>query len=193
MSRISASEHADAPEMHQLLAQAEASMGYLPNDVLSLSHWPELLKSLGGLIRTVLESGEVDPDLKRLIGIISSRTQGCTYCATHSSYAANKLGVTAEKITSVFEFETSPLFSDAERAALRVAWHGALQPNAVTDEDFAALKLHFSEREIAEIVAVLSLYGFLNRWNGTLQTELEPLPAEFNAALQQSSEQTSGT
>ena len=55
-------------------------MGYLPNDVLSLSHWPELLKSLGGLIRTVLESGEVDPDLKRLIGIISSRTQGCTYC-----------------------------------------------------------------------------------------------------------------
>ena len=168
-------------------------MGYLPNDVLSLSHWPELLKSLGGLIRIVLESGEVDPDLKRLIGIISSGTQGCTYCTAHSSYAANKLGVTAEKITSVFEFETSPLFSDAERAALRVAWHGALQPNAVTDEDFAALKLHFSEREIAEIVAVLSLYGFLNRWNGTLQTELEPLPAEFNAALQQSSEQTSGT
>ena len=96
-------------------------------------------------------------------------------------------------MTSVFEFETSPLGSAAERAALRVAWHGALQPNAVTDEDFAALKLHFSEREIAEIVAVLSLYGFLNRWNGTLQTELEPLPAQFNAALQQSSEQTPGT
>ena len=192
MSRISLSEHADAPEMRQLLAQAEASMGYLPNDVLSLSLWPELLKSLGGLIRTVLESGEVDPDLKRLIGIISSRTQGCTYCSAHSSYAANKLGISAEKIASVFEFETSPLFSDAERAALRVAWHGALQPNAVTDEDFAALKLHFPEREIVEIVAVLSLYGFLNRWNGTLQTELEPLPAEFNAALQQSSEQTPG-
>ena len=48
----------------------------------------ELLKSLGGLIRTVLESGEVDPDLKRLIGIISSGTQGCTYCTAHSSYAA---------------------------------------------------------------------------------------------------------
>ena len=168
-------------------------MGYLPNDVLSLSHWPELMKSLGSLIKTILESGEVDPDLKRLIGIISSRTQGCTYCSAHSSYAANKLGITAEKIASVFEFETSPLFSDAERAALRVAWHGALQPNAVTDEDFAALKLHFSERQIAEIVAVLSLYGFLNRWNETLQTELEPLPAEFNAALQQSSEQKSGT
>ena len=188
MTRISPSERAEAPELRNLLAQAEASMGYLPNDVLSLSHWPELLKSLGGLVSTILESGDVDSDLKRLIGIISSRTQGCTYCTAHSSYGAHKMGITAEKIASVFEFETSPLFSDAERAALRVAWHGALQPNAVTDEDFEALKAHFSEREIVEIVAVLSLYGFLNRWNGTLQTELEPLPAEFNATLNRLSE-----
>ena len=53
-------------------------MGYLPNDVLSLCHWPELLQSLGGLVHTVLHTGEVHPTLKRLIGIISSRTQGCT-------------------------------------------------------------------------------------------------------------------
>ena len=111
----------------------------------------------------MLQTGEVDPTLERLIGIISSRTQGCTYCTAHSSYGANQLGVEADKIAAVFEFETSPLFSDAERVVLRVAWHGALQPNAVSDADFAALKEHFSEREIIEIVAVLSLYGFLNR------------------------------
>ena len=40
---------------------------------------------------------------------------------------------------------------------LRVAWHGALLPNAVTDEGMEALKAHFSDREIVEIVAVLSL------------------------------------
>ena len=83
----------------------------------------------------------------------------------------------------MFEFETSPLFNDAERAVLRVAWHGALQPNAVTDEDIEALTTHFSDREIVEIVAVLSLYGFLNRWNGTLNTELEAQPAAFAASL----------
>ena len=49
-------------------------MGYLPNDVLSLCHWPELLQSLGGLVKTVLQTGGVHPTLKRLIGIISSRT-----------------------------------------------------------------------------------------------------------------------
>ena len=72
-------------------------MGYLPNDVLSLCHWPELLQSLGGLVHTVLRTGEVHPTLKRLIGIISNRTQGSRYCTAHSSYGANQLGVDAEK------------------------------------------------------------------------------------------------
>ena len=183
MSRVPPLAATTTPELAPLLEQAERAMGYLPNDVLSLCHWPELLQSLGGLVHTVLQTGDVDPSLKRLIGIISSRTQGCTYCTAHSSYGASQLGVDAEKINAVFEFETSPLFTDAERAVLRVAWHGALQPSAVTDDDFQALKAHFSEREIVEIVAVLSLYGFLNRWNGTLQTELEPAPATFAASL----------
>ena len=86
-------------------------------------------------------------------------------------------------MAAVFDFESSPLFSSSERAALRVAWHGALQPNAVSEEDLAVLKEHFSDRQVVEIVAVLSLYGFLNRWNSTLQTELEALPAAFLASL----------
>ena len=98
MTRISPSERSAAPDMRNLLAQAEASMGYLPNDVLSLSHWPELLQSLGGLVGAAPQSGDVDSDLKRLIGIISTRTQGCTYCAAHSSYGAHKMGVMAEKL-----------------------------------------------------------------------------------------------
>lgn len=183
MSRVPPVTASATPELALLLEQAESAMGYLPNDVLSLCHWPELLRSMGGLVHTVLQTGEVDPSLKRLIGTISSQTQGCTYCAAHSSYGASQLGVDAEKINAVFEFETSPLFTDAERAVLRVAWHGALQPSAVTDDDFEILKEYFSDREIVEIVAVLSLYGFLNRWNGTLQTELEPAPAAFTASL----------
>ena len=53
----------------------------------------------------------------------------------------------------------------------------------MSEEDLAALKEHFSDRQVVEIVAVLSLYGFLNRWNSTLQTELEAPPANFLASL----------
>ena len=183
MSRIAPPGQEILDRCEAALSQAQVSMGYLPNDVLSLCHWPELLQSLGGLVQTILQSGQIDPTLKRLIGVISSHTQGCTYCTAHAGYGADQLGVEAEKIAAVFEFETLPLFSAAERAALRVAWHGALQPSAVTDDDITALTPHFSQREIVEIVAVLSLYGFLNRWNSTLNTELEAAPADFAQSL----------
>ena len=183
MSRLAKPDQNTLDQCEAALSQAQATMGYLPNDVLSLCHWPELLPSLSGLVQTILQSGQVDPTLKRLIGVISSHTQGCTYCTAHAGYGANQLGVEAEKIAAVFEFETSPLFSAAERAALRVAWHGALQPSAVTDDDIAALTSHFSPQEIVEIVAVLSLYGFLNRWNSTLNTELEAPPTDFAQSL----------
>ena len=101
MSRVPPPATTTTPELAPLLEQAERAMGYLPNDVLSLCYWPELLQTLGGLVHTVLQTGEVDPTLKRLIGIISSRAQGCTYCTAHSSYGANQLGVEAEKIAGV--------------------------------------------------------------------------------------------
>jgi len=183
MSRLASPDQNQLDQCEAALSQAQATMGYLPNDVLTLCHWPELLQSLSGLVQTILQSGQVDPTLKRLIGVISSHTQGCTYCTAHAGYGANQLGVEAEKIAAVFEFETSPLFSAAERAALRVAWHSALQPSAVTDDDITALTPHFSQQEIVEIVAVLSLYGFLNRWNSTLNTELEAPPTDFAQSL----------
>jgi alkylhydroperoxidase family enzyme len=76
----------------------------------------------------------------------------------------------------VWSYETSELFRDAERAALRLAHHAALVPNQATDEDFAELRHHFDDGEIVEIVAMIALFGFLNRWNDTMATELEEHP-----------------
>jgi hypothetical protein len=51
-------------------------------------------------------------------------------------------------------------------------------PNAVTDADFAELKKHYTEAQIVDIVAVIALFGFLNRFNDTMATELEASPIE---------------
>ncbi len=85
----------------------------------------------------------------------------------------------ADKIAAVFEYETSPIFTPAERSALRVAARAGSVPNGVEDEDFDELRKHYSERETVEIVAVISLFGFLNRWNDTVATELEASPLRF--------------
>ena len=47
------------------------------------------------------------------------------------------------------------------------------------DADFADLRKYFTDYQIVEIVAVISMFGFLNRWNDTMATTLEPPAAEF--------------
>lgn len=55
----------------------------------------------------------------------------------------------------------------------------AQTPNAVEDEDTAAVKANFGPEGLAEITAVIAFFGFLNRWNDTLATPLEDVPTAF--------------
>lgn len=156
----------------------EATLGYVPNSALTMSLWPELLQAFGGISGTIMQSGELNQGLKPLIALISSVAAGCNYCQAHTSSTAVKMGIDAEKVKAVYEFQTSALFTEAERAALTLAWHASLQPNAIKPEDFETAKNHFSDREIVEIIAVASLFGFLNRWNDSFATTLESSPLE---------------
>ena len=187
MTQISKKDRQELPALAPMLDMVEAGMGFVPNSMLTMAHWPELLDAFGGLGATILQTGDIEPELKQLIALVSSRASGCNYCQAHTSHSAHRAGAADAKIAAAFEFEQSPLFSDRERVALRFGWHAAMQPNATEPSDFAALKQFFSEREVVEIVAVVSLFGFLNRWNDTMATELEPQAVEFgNRALAES-------
>ena len=123
-----------------------------------------------------------DAGLKRLVGLMTSSAAGCQYCVGHTAFTSRHHGVSDAKLKAVWDFESSELFSDAERAALRVALLAGQTPNGVTDQAWAELAGHFDEEAQLEIVAVIALFGFLNRWNSTLQTDLESLPAAVLAA-----------
>ncbi len=169
----------EIPEMEPIFRGVEASMGFVPSSMLTMAHWPELLQAFAGLGATVIGGGEVDPGLKQLVAFVVSNAAGCRYCQAHTSHTAERRGVSLDKIKAAFEFETSPLFTDAERAALRVALHAGMVPNAVEPEHMAALQSHFTDRECVEIVATISMFGFLNRWNDTMATTLEESPKDF--------------
>ena len=66
-----------------------------------------------------------------------------------------------------------------ERAALRMAQGAGASPNAVDADDFKQLRRHFDEDQIVELVATVCLFGWLNRWNDTMATDLEPSPLAF--------------
>jgi len=168
------------PELKDHLEVARQRMGFIPNSMLIMQRNPKLTKAFGMLSAAVWDpDGKVDRKLKRLISHVASRAAGCQYCMAHTAEGAAKYGVDDQKLDAVWDYQTSPLFSPAERAALDLAVAASTVPNGVTDEMFLELRKHWSEDEIIEIVGVISVFGFLNRWNDTLATPLEESPLHF--------------
>jgi len=161
----------------------EASMGFVPRSLFTMGHRPELLEAFLGLAATVQTTDQLSPGLVQLIAHIASTAAGCQYCQAHTAAHAARNGVEEEKLARAWEFETSELFDDAERAALRLARDASITPNASTADHFSDLRKHYSERQIVDIVAVISLFGFLNRWNDTMATELEDEPAAMGSKV----------
>ena len=162
-----------------LLEGMAAQAGYEMNSLKTLGRKPEIVQGLMAFVTAVMAPGLVSPDLKNMVSQIVSKSAGCGYCMAHTGHAGEGAGIPAEKEAALWEYETSDLFTDAERAALRVAQGAGQSPNAVTDADFDALKQHFNDEEIIEIVAVIGMFGFFNRFNDTMATELENSPLRY--------------
>lgn len=175
----------------QVMKTAEREMGFLANDGLIMAHKPMLMQAVLQLVQAVYAPGRVDIELKKLVALMTSSAAGCQYCTGHTSLAAMSAGVAADKVADIWNFQRSERYTEAERAALDVARNAAFAPNAVSDEDFARLRTFFNEEQQVEIVAVIALFGFLNRWNSTLSTDLEAKPAAALQTLQNKRPRTS--
>lgn len=155
------------------------TLGFTPNSVLTMQRKPKLVMAFAQLNGAVMDpAGEVDLGFRRLIGHVVSKVSGCLYCQAHTLLGAHNFGVSDAKLADVWTYPSSPHYSLRERLALDFALAASSQPNAVTDEQFVALRTHWSEGEIVEILGVVAMFAFLNRWNDTLATPLEGRPIE---------------
>ena len=153
------------------------TLGFTPNSVLTMQRKPKLVKAFAELNAAVMDpEGEVDLGFRRLVGHLASKAAGCLYCQAHTLLGAKNFGVDEARLAALWDFRASPLFSDKERVALEFALAAAAQPNAVSDAQFAELRRHWNESEIVELLGVVAMFGFLNRWNDSLATPLEPVP-----------------
>jgi alkylhydroperoxidase family enzyme len=173
MARIQPVPRDELPEFEEYFQEIESIAGYLPNAYLTVAHNPEILRGLRALSTALRSLHGVDAGLKVLMCHLASSAVGCRFCEAHTSKTARTNGVPDAKIVAVWEFEQSDLFTDAERAALRLALAMGQSPNAVTDEHFVALREHYDEAQIVEMIAAVCNFGFWNRWNDTVATDLE--------------------
>ncbi len=176
---------ADAtPELTDTFKHFEEILGFVPNSLLTMQRRPAIVQAFGQLTAAVMDpDGAVEPGFKRLLAHFASRAAGCQYCEAHSLIAAGISGVSQDKLDAIWEYQTSDLYSEAERAALDFALAAGSIPNGVDEALMKRLKQHWSDEQIVELLAAVCLYGFLNRWNDSMATDLEDAPRDLGEHL----------
>jgi len=173
-----------SPDLQEDFAIFERILGFVPNSLLTMQRMPGMVKGFGELTKAVMDpQGSVDLGFMRLIAHFASRAAGCQYCEAHSLVAARIHGIDQEKLEAIWVYQTSPLYSDAERVALDFALAAGSVPNAVDDALMSRMKEHWSEQQIVQILGAVCLYGFLNRWNDSMATDLEESPRAMGDRL----------
>jgi AhpD family alkylhydroperoxidase len=123
---------------------------------------PAAYKALLGVENYVRESG-LEHSLLELVKLRASQINGCGYCVDMHAKDARAAGESERRLYAVAVWRETPFFSPRERAAL--AWTEALtrlSQQPVLDADFAALREHFSEREMVDLGLAISA---INSWN----------------------------
>jgi len=161
-------------ETKELATFFNETLGFCPNSVLTMQHRPAISKAFINLNKAVMENnGRITSALKRMIGWVTSNAAGCRYCQAHTIRAAERYDANQEQLDNIWEYKTHAAFSDAERAALNFALAASLIPNAVNDKIKTELYKYWNEGEIVEMLGVISLFGYLNRWNDSMGTTVE--------------------
>ncbi|WP_281556327.1 carboxymuconolactone decarboxylase family protein [Thalassomonas sp. RHCl1] len=167
-----------APDANEDVAELakffNETLGFCPNSVLTMQRRPAIAKAFINLNMAVMENkGRVTAEQKRLIGYITSANTGCRYCEAHTILAAERYGGSEERLENIWSFRESDLYSEAEKAAFELALAASSVPNAVTDEITAKMHEYWDDGEVVEILGVIALFGYLNRWNDSMGTTME--------------------
>jgi uncharacterized peroxidase-related enzyme len=165
---------AEDAELNRLIAFYEETLGFCPNSVKTMYIRPAIAYAFIEMNKAVMQNaGNVSSALKRLIGFVASNTAGCSYCQAHTIRAAERYGANDDQLSNIWNYKHHPAFSAAEKAALDFAIASSSIPNAVDDQIAGNLRQYWDDGDIVEMLGVIALFGFLNRWNDSMGTEME--------------------
>ena len=158
----------------ELAAFFNETLGFCPNSVLTMQRRPAISQAFINLNKAVMANdGRVSSSLKRMIAWVSSNATGCRYCQAHAIRAAERYGAEKEQLDNIWDYRTHVAFSEAERAALDFSLQASQVPNTVDAAIKQRLYTYWDEGEIVEMLGVISLFGYLNRWNDSMGTTIE--------------------
>jgi AhpD family alkylhydroperoxidase len=120
----------------------------------------------------------LDRRLREIVNLRISQINGCAFCIDMHWADLLKQGVEPRRVNAVAGWREAPIFfGEPERAAL--AW--AESVNAVphrtpSDEEFQAVKRHFSDAEIAGLTFAVGAIRSWNMLNASFHTPVPEVP-----------------
>tara|TARA_Y100000748_G_scaffold257305_1_gene223955 strand:+ start:308 stop:898 length:591 start_codon:yes stop_codon:yes gene_type:complete len=164
----------ESKELKKLIKFYDETLGFCPNSVKTMFLRPEIAYSFIELNKAVMENkGQVSSKLKRMIGFVSSRVSGCNYCQAHTIRAAERYGASRDQLENIWDFRENKDFSKKEKIALEFSIAASSIPNGVDEDLSREIRKYWDDGEIVEMLGVISLFGFLNRWNDSMGTRIE--------------------
>ena len=164
----------DDKELNKLIDFYNETLGFCPNSIKTMFMRPPIAYAFINLNKAVMENkGNVTSKIKRLIGYLTSTVTGCNYCRAHTIRAAERYGSNSDQLNEIWDFRKSKRFNEKEKAAFEFAIAASSIPNKVDEQISSELKKYWDDGEIVEILGVISLFGFLNRWNDSMGTPIE--------------------
>jgi AhpD family alkylhydroperoxidase len=128
------------------------------------AHQPKMMMGMGRFNQAIRGGKSVDARTKNLVELKGAQMIGCEYCVDLGSQICRNSGFSDDELLALPRYQSSDLFSDSEKTALDYAVAVMRTPVEVTDELFARMRSHFSDKQIVEITALLTLVN-VDRFN----------------------------
>jgi alkylhydroperoxidase family enzyme len=125
---------------------------------------PKMMSGMGKFQQAVRKGDSVDERLKYMIELKGAQMIGCEFCVDLGSQICRNSGFSDEELLALPRYRKSDLFTEREKLALDYTVAVMRTPVEVTDELFARMKEHFTDEQLVEITALLTVVN-VDRFN----------------------------
>ena len=152
------------PRMMKKLTGREPQIGSGMELMEIWAYRPKMMMGMGKFNQAVRKGKAVDERLKNLVELKGAQMIGCEFCVDLGSQICRNSGISDEELLALPRYRQSDLFTDREKLALDYAVAVMRTPVEVTDELFTGMREHFSNEQLVELTALLTLVN-LDRFN----------------------------
>jgi alkylhydroperoxidase family enzyme len=167
-------------EVAEIFADSLRQFGRVSNFSKVMANAPAALKAWmianRGVRMKYLKAGDFDfLRIEQMVIVRTASLNAGRYCLGHNVDLGLEAGLTREQVVAIQgDYESSPLFSDREKTAIR--WAEAVTKLEAHDDDelFAEVQRRFTDEQIVELTVLIGMWNFSNRLTEALHVELEP-------------------